>query len=385
MSPGPRADLRPERRSVWNDDTIAATGDTAAQRSVPFDAPVSTTRGRISVTADQDTSKGTFTRVDEVWPDAVTPAEIPSLVVDFGKVVVRYPEIHFARASDNSPDVRPAFSETLQYVTDRSDADGLTGFRYGLLSKGLNGTSGYGDHAFLSRTGRVTYYNANHVQALKDAANIARLLGRTTNAGRRTARAQDAAAALNTHLWDAAAGAYLDSGTGPIWHGQDANAIAVTAGVTDAARAVSALDHLAATIQRPNGNAFMDNDTLFAGASQRVHAFTSYPELVARFETGKADSAIDQIKRAYGWMDGHDPGITYREGIGPDGSLHEDAHTSTAHGWSTGVLLALTDQLLGVRPTSAGSVTGAMRLVVPDLAPGAHTITTPSGGVDPPW
>jgi hypothetical protein len=93
---------------------------------------------------------------------------------------------------------------------------------------------------------------------------------------------------------------------------------------------------------------------LFGGASQRVYAFTSYPEFVARFETGRADSAIDQIRRTYGWMAAHDPGITHWEGIGPNGSLYEDAYTSCAHGWSTGVLPALTNQLLGARPTAPG-------------------------------
>lgn len=54
----------------------------------------------------------------------------------------------------------------------------------GLLSKGLNGTGGYGDYAFLDRTGRITYYNANYVQALNDAARLARWLGREGDAER---------------------------------------------------------------------------------------------------------------------------------------------------------------------------------------------------------
>lgn len=202
----------------------------------------------------------------------------------------------------------------------------------GLLSKGLNGTAGYGDYAFLGRTGRVTYYNANYAQALGDAARIAVHLGHAGDAQRWQERAKEVAQAINTHLWDESAGAYLDSATGAIRHAQDGNAIAITSGVADSERAAAALAHLDKTTKRRYGNAFMDNDTLFGGASQRVYAFTSYPELVARFETGLADSAIDQIKRTYGWMDSHDPGITQWEGIGPDGSLYEDAYTSMANG-----------------------------------------------------
>ncbi|RMB84051.1 alpha-L-rhamnosidase C-terminal domain-containing protein [Streptomyces shenzhenensis] len=597
-------------------------GNSAVQCPVPFDAPVTTTRVRITVTADQVTPKGTFTRVNEVWPDVVTSADVPRVVVDFGKVVVGYPQVRFAWASDGNPGVRLAFSETLQFLTDRSDftrsdqsgvagggtdqfavpaegadwtdrkgyqagdkvyADGLHGFRYlqisldaltsdapaaqpygqvaidsvsldftaylgtpdtfrgwflssdealnrhwyaaaytnelvtdtfrpddvdprdadtptlhgrlvlhdgakrdrdpyvgdvavagrtlylthddaaaaarnvladladhqradgwippasiagyaltlfdyplwwvtcswdyvlytgdrdyaaryyphlvkvldswypsvtdsdGLLSKGLGGTGNYGDYAFLPRTGRVTYYNVAYVQALNDAAEIARLLGHPDDAARWRARAEQVAEAVNTHLWDENAGAYLDSATGPVRHAQDGNAIAVTAGVADQARAESALDHLAATTTRPYGNAFMDNDTLFGGSSQRVYAFTSYPELVARFLTGRADSAIDQIKRTYGWMEAHDPGVTHWEGIGPGGIPYEDAYTSMAHGWSTGVLPALTNQLLGVLPTSPGFATWTVRPHPGSVAWAQGQVPTPHGPLRVSW
>ncbi|WP_328540264.1 alpha-L-rhamnosidase-related protein [Streptomyces sp. NBC_00344] len=577
--------------SGWH-TAAAVTGNAAVQRAVAFDTPATTSRVRITVTADQDGGQGVFTRINEVWPQAVEPVTAPSVTIDFGKVVVGLPEAGFAWASDNHPGVRLAFSETLRYLSVRSDftradqaggagegtdqyavpaaggtwtdtkgysadgdkvyADGLHGFRYmnitldalpsdmpaaqpwgtvavdhvaldftaylgtpasyrgwflcsdeelnrywygasytnelivdtfrrddvdprgafsssldgklvlhdgakrdrdpyvgdvavsgrtlylthddaadaarnvladladhqrddgwippasinnytlplfdyplwwvtcswdyllytgdrdyaehyyphlvkvldgwypsvtddeGLLSKGLNGTSGYGDYAFLGRTGRVTYYNANYVQALRDAARIAGHLDHADDALRWNARAETVARAINVHLWDETAGAYLDSSTGAVRHAQDGNAIAITSGVAGSDRAASALAHLDATTRLRYGNAFMDNDTLFGGASQRVYAFTSYPELVARFESDQADSAIDQIKRTYGWMHSHDPGITQWEGIGPNGSPYEEGYTSMAHGWSTGVLPALTHQLLGAKPASPG-------------------------------
>ncbi|MFD3563654.1 alpha-L-rhamnosidase C-terminal domain-containing protein [Streptomyces sp. NPDC058686] len=608
--------------SDWR-KVAAVTGNSAVQRAVRFDAPVSTARVRITVTSAQDLGQGVFTRINEVWPEAVEPVVAPSVTIDFGKVVVGYPKVDFAWASDNHPGVRLAFSETLQFLTDRSDftrndqaggaskgtdqyavpkggakwtdkkgyasggdkvyADGLHGFRYlritldalpsdapaaqpwgtvavdsvsldftaylgtpqsyrgwflcsdeelnrywygasytnelvvdtfreddvdprdaftssldgklvlhdgakrdrdpyvgdvavagrtlylthdnaaeaarnvladlaehqradgwippasinhytlplfdyplwwvtcswdyvlytgdkdyaeryypqlvkvldtwypsvtddaGLLSKGLNGTSGYGDYAFLGRTGRITYYNANYVQALRDAARIADHVGRDADAGRWRERADKVAQAVNTHLWDEAAGAYLDSATGAVRHAQDGNAIAITSGVADADRAASALAHLDATTKRRYGNAFMDNDTLFGGASQRVYAFTSYPEFVARFESGLADSAIDQIKRTYGWMESHDPGITHWEGIGPNGSLYEGAYTSMAHGWSTGVLPALTHQLLGAKPTSPGYADWEARPFTGSVRWARGELPTPHGPLGVEW
>jgi hypothetical protein len=611
---------------VWTDgawQTAATISDNdVVQRAVPFSAPVSTNKVRITVTAVQDTPHGAFTRINEVWPEPVEAVTPPSVTVDFGKVVVGYPRIRFTSASANSPGVRLAFSETRQFLTERSDftrsdqsggvgkgtdqfavpaqgadwsdhkgfqadgkvyADGLHGFRYlrltldalatdapaaqpwgtveidsvsldftayvgtpgtyrgwflcsdddlnrywygaaytnelvtdtfrqddvdprnawtaslegklvlhdgakrdrdpyigdlavsartlylthddtaaaarnvladladhqradgwippasiasytlplfdyplwwvtcswdyvlytgdrtyathyypnllkvldtwypnvtdeaGLLSKGLNNTGGYGDYAFLGRTGRITYYNALYVQALKDAARLAQLLGHDADAARWSQRAETVSAAINTHLWDDTAGAYLDSATGAARHAQDGNALAITAGVADAGRSGAALAHLDATTRRPYGNAFMDNDTLFGGASQRVYAFTSYPEIVARFTAGRADSALDQIRRTYGWMDSHDPGITNWEGIGPDGSLYEDAYTSMAHGWSTGVLPALTHQLLGAMPTSPGYATWEVRPNPGDLTWAQGQLPTPYGALRVAW
>lgn len=609
--------------STWNgsDWTTQATvtGNTAIQRAVPFPQAVTTGQVRITVTKDQPSSRGDYTRINEVWPGIVTDPPETSVTLDFGKVVAGYPKIGFAGASAGHPGVRLSFSETTQYLTDRSDfarsdfsggpgtdqyavpeqpvtwsdtkgcqsgtrvcSDGLHGFRYvkisldalasdapaaepygtvkidsvsldftpylgtpgsyqgwfessdkqlnqywynasytnelvtdtfrptdvdprgadsptldgklvlhdgakrdrdpyvgdvavsgrtdylthavpaaarnvladladhqradgwippasisdytlplfdyplwwatsswdyvlytgdtgyartyypnlvkvldswypsvtdshGLLSKGLNGTGGYGDYAFLPRTGEVTYYNALYVQALKDATALARSLGHSADADRWQQRAQTVANAINTYLWDAKAGAYLDSATGAVRHGQDGNGLAILAGVTSAAQAGSALSHLAQTTAQPYGNAFMDNDTLVSDGTQRVYAFTSYPEIQARFLSGQADSAIEEIKRLYGWMTGHGPGITDWEGIGAGGSMYEGAYTSAAHGWSTGVLPALTNDLLGATPTGPGFATWSVQPHPGSVTWARGRLPTPHGPLQVSW
>lgn len=568
--------------------TVATvTGNTAVQIPVTFDAPVTTTSIKIDVTQDQSSPEGDFTRINEVWPAVIPVESIPSVTLDFGKDIVGFPTLDFAGASGGSPGIRVAFSETKQFLTDRSDftrsdyssgvgtdqhvpsssgpsrwtdtdgcqfgsqvcADGLHGFRYmkisldaiptdapnaspfgevdldgaslhfnaylgtprtykgwfdssdaalnrywydasytneldtskfetgsveprgadtpgldgkvvlmdgakrdrdpysgdlavsgltdylthdvgqattnvladlanhqradgyippasiedytlplfeyplywaidsweyalyngvagyattyypnmvkllntwypsvtdsnGLLDKGMNGTGGYGDYAFLPRSGEVTYYNDLYVLALKDASQLAARLGDSANATAWSQRAASVASAINTYLWDPTAGAYLDSSTGPVSHPQDANAWAVVAGVATGQRASSALDYLSAHTQTPYGNSFWDNDTVVSDGTSRVYAFTSYPELVGRFETGQTASALDEIGRLYGCMDNGDPGLTDWEGISSGCSMYEGAFTSAAHGWSTGVLPALTNELLGVQPTA---------------------------------
>lgn len=603
--------------SAWQ-SAATVTGNTTVQLRVPFTAPVTTTQVRITVTKDQSSGKGDFTRVNEVYPGLVPDdPPVPSVTVDFGKVVAGYPVLKLAGASAGHPGLRLSFSETTQYLGDTSDfsrsyngdsitpgsdqiavgtgpytwkdqhgcadgtkvcADGLHGFRYvkisldalaadapdtqpygtvkiddvsldftpylgtpasyqgwfessdaqlnrywydasytnelitdtfrsddidprGADSPGLDGKvvltdgakrdrdpyvgdvavsgrtdylthadgaagrnvladladhqradgwippasindytlplfdyplywvtsswdyilysgdtaygstyypnllkvldgfypsvtdtngllsrpSGYGDYAFLDRNGEVTYYNALYVEALRNASALATSLGHSADAARWTARATSVAAAINAHLWDATAGAYLDAASGAVRHGQDGNGYAVLSGVADSSRAASALGYLATNNATAYGNSFMDNDTLVADGRQRVYAFTSYPEIQARFLTGQADSAIDQIKRMYGWMTTHDPGITSWEGIGANGSMYEGPYTSAAHGWSTGVLPALTNDLLGATPTGPGFATWSVAPHPGSVKWARGQLPTPHGPLKVSW
>ncbi|HEY2982692.1 MAG TPA: discoidin domain-containing protein, partial [Jatrophihabitantaceae bacterium] len=57
---------------AWDGTTwqpvASITGNADVQRQVPFASTVSTTQVRITVTKDQSSGKGDFTRVNEVWP-----------------------------------------------------------------------------------------------------------------------------------------------------------------------------------------------------------------------------------------------------------------------------------------------------------------------------
>ncbi|MEC3979692.1 discoidin domain-containing protein [Amycolatopsis sp. H20-H5] len=99
----------------------SVTGNTAVQRAVPFAAPVTTGQVRISVSRNQATGKGNYTRINEVWPGLVPVEQPPSVTLDFGQVVVGYPKVDFAGSKGNRPGVRLAFSESTQYLTDVSD------------------------------------------------------------------------------------------------------------------------------------------------------------------------------------------------------------------------------------------------------------------------
>ncbi|HEX9336160.1 MAG TPA: alpha-L-rhamnosidase C-terminal domain-containing protein, partial [Pseudonocardiaceae bacterium] len=96
-------------------------------------------------------------------------------------------------------------------------------------------------------------------------------------------------------------------------------------------------------------------------------------------------SAIDEIKRLYGWMATHDPGTTDWEGIGTGGSMFEGGFTSAAHGWATGVLPALTNDLLGVTPTGPGFATWSVSPHPGTVAWARGQLPTPHGPLDVNW
>lgn len=258
-----------------------------------------------------------------------------------------------------------------------------------LLSKGMAGTDGYGDYAFLPRTGEVTYYNTLYVLALRYASAWAISQKDNASSLRWEDRATTVSNAVNQHLWDAAAGAFLDSSdtTNGALHAQDGNSIAVIAGVANKTRATSALSYLYTHNQRPYGNSFYDGPLPGVDSAQdRVYAFISSFELQARFLNNDPDSAVEQIDRLYGWMASHDPGNTMWEGIGPNGIKYEQGFTSLAHGWSTGVVSLLSNYVLGVLPTSVGFETWSVKPYLPGRLDWARgEVATPHGPLAISW
>ncbi|OLN82735.1 hypothetical protein CCHL11_08781 [Colletotrichum chlorophyti] len=267
----------------------------------------------------------------------------------------------------------------------------VTDLKTKLVTKGLRGTGGYGDYAFLPRHGPVTYYNALYVLALRRAAEMAAEIGEAGDAGRWRRRAEEVSEALEARNFDKRIGAFYDGtreGTGEFvkTHAQDGNSIAVLADVVSGERARGILEYYGRASSHPYGNAFYDSDAVGQGFSQRVYAFVSYFEMAARFKAGMGESAVEEMKRLYGWMGGHDPGVTFWEGIGVGGRPYEDGYTSMAHGWSTGVVPVLSGHVLGIRPTSPGFGNWSVTPSIGGFGWARGAVPTPKGeGVEVDW
>jgi len=232
---------------------------------------------------------------------------------------------------------------------------------------------GYGDYAFLPRTGAITYDNALHALALSHAADLAMAVRRYDDAARWRSRARAIGPALVRRNFDQSVGAFLDGG--PCLdahicptHAQDGNSLSILAGLVSSdpgsplwsgkSLVDSILSYLSNATSREYGNSFYDNSLLDANGdfANRVYPFISYFEIAARFSAGTAaaSSAFEELRRLYGWMARHEPGTTFWEGIGANGTPYEGGFTSMAHGWSTGIVPLMMNFILGVVPTKPG-------------------------------
>jgi Bacterial alpha-L-rhamnosidase 6 hairpin glycosidase domain/Bacterial alpha-L-rhamnosidase C-terminal domain len=247
------------------------------------------------------------------------------------------------------------------------------------------------DYAYIHRPGTtVAYYNAGYVRALRMASSIAGWLGRTASERAWKARIAPIAAVFSAAFWDKSAGAFKDTTTGTIDHPQDGNVFAILAGLATKQQALSALNELGTKDAYAWGNSIDDNDTWDSpswgtDAKERVYPFISYFELLARFGLGLDTSAVDLIRREWGYMAAHGPKTTMWETIGPYGGGPVDKDPSYDSGWSSGAAPALTEYVLGVSPETPGF--GRVRIAPhpADVAWVKGDVPTPHGTVHVYW
>jgi hypothetical protein len=256
----------------------------------------------------------------------------------------------------------------------------------------LVSTLGTADYSYFPpRATLVAYYNAQYARALGQAARVAQWLARSDDAARWRKRAAALTTIFNQTFWDPGVGAYLDSPDAPVVHGQDGNSFAILAGLASPAQAASVLTYIGTANWRGYGNAIADGngwDTpLMAGArpSQCVYPFMSYFEVLARYQSGLADSALELIRREWGYMVKNGPRTSMWELIGPYGGVGPGNSPSLEHGWSSGAAPALTNYVLGVQPTSPGFATFTVTPHPSDLTWAKGTIPTPRGDIAVSW
>ncbi|KAI1074195.1 glycoside hydrolase family 78 protein [Whalleya microplaca] len=229
----------------------------------------------------------------------------------------------------------------------------------------------------ISTSAQMLYY-----RTLVTGATLATWLGDTSGVNatwlEAAAKLQEA---INAHLWDATAGAFVNSleslEQSSRLYPQDANSLAVLFGVVDASsdQAQNISDHL-----KLNWTPVGANSPELPG---EVSPFISSFEIQAHLLAGQTQRALDLI-HTWGWYLNNTNGTqsTMIEGYlliktfgyrFDDGYANDLSYTSHSHGWSTGPITALTQYIVGLSITQPGG--SAWR-----IAPQFGDLTSAQGG-----
>jgi alpha-L-rhamnosidase-like protein len=310
--------------------------------------------------------------------------------LDFSTVLIDYPAYWVEASYDyvlHTGDLEYArrYHQTLIRLLDGwypslARADGL-----------IVNTQGPMDYGYIRRTGTVVaYYNGGYARALSLGAALAQWVGDVAHAGSWTQRSRTVAATMRRVFWDPQAGAFKDSEESTAAHPQDANAFAILAGSATRSEAASALGFLDRYNRRDYGNTMVESEAFDHPAwgthgKERVYPFISFFEALARYEAGLGESALELVRRGWGYMLRAGPRDTTWEAIGPFGGGFQGTYTSFASGWSAGAAPVLTAFALGVRPTSPGYATFTVIPRAPGIAWAKGEVWTPHGMIRVEW
>jgi hypothetical protein len=260
----------------------------------------------------------------------------------------------------------PRYRQALAYSLAKVGADGLMS------------VTGTADWARGGQGGENIEANALLYQALQTGAALADVEGDPASAAGWRTTGSGVKAAVNSLLWDDAAGQYRDNPASAL-HPQDGNSAAVWFGLApaDRARRVSAA-------LTTNWNAY---GATTPEKNSEIATFPGSMELQAHLQAGDTTRALDLMRREWGYMlDSPDgTGSTFWEGYLADGGFgYGGPYMSAAHGWATGPTSALTFSVLGIHPGAIGAAS-VLRPQPGDLSSAQGSLRTPLGDIRLAW
>jgi hypothetical protein len=243
---------------------------------------------------------------------------------------------------------------------------------------GLMNVTATADWARGDQGGENIEANALLYRALVTGAQLARTQADDGDASRWDTAAAKLKDTANAKLWDETAGQYRDNPTSTL-HPQDGNSLAVWYGIASPAQAARVSTALTANWNRYGATTPEKNG--------EIGTFPGSMEVQAHLQAGDATTALDLMRREWGYMLNSPlgTGSTFWEGYLANGQFgYGGAYMSAAHGWSTGPTSALTFYVLGIRPTTA---TGAYDIApeTGDLGSAQGSLKTPLGDITVSW
>jgi hypothetical protein len=224
-------------------------------------------------------------------------------------------------------------------------------------SSGLLNVTGTRDWARWQTGGNNTEANVIFYHTLTTSAKLAEWMDDSTGLAEKwKQQASMLQAAIQKHCFDTSYGAFRDNATATTLHPQDANSLAllfslISPSSADALRISSALTKnwtpIGAEAPELPGN---------------ISPFISSFEIQGHFTVGRADRALELMRRSWGWYANHPNGTgsTVIEGYRTNGTFgyrqergygYDPSYVSHSHGWSSGPTSALTEFVVGLGVT----------------------------------
>ena len=207
------------------------------------------------------------------------------------------------------------------------------------------------------QTGASSKFNALYAYSLQQSQPLLRAAG--VDAAIYQKRLVDLRAAMNNRLWDAKLGAYVLSDETKNGFAQDAQAIALLAGVPQSHNisTFSILQTMNQSLQVQAGPLAFSPGAEEAGFARKISPFASSYHLRAALESKATDTALLLLRSLWAPManpSGANYTHTFWETLDPDGSPGLGLQTSLCHGWAAGPTAELSKHVLGAKATKPG-------------------------------
>ena len=245
------------------------------------------------------------------------------------------------------------FSPHIQAMLDWADSQTLENGLFNISQISFGGDWNYYDPA---QAGVVTKFNVLYAYALQECHQM--LADAGANATVYQQRLGRLRLAIDNNLWNDDIGAYCLSDSITDGYAQDANAMAILAGVNvdpthSTATILSSLDKLLT----PSGPLAFSSEVIAAGYQSYISPYASSYHLRATLASNASKSALQLLRQLWEPMANTSNANytgTFWETLDQEGRPAFGLTTSLCHGWAAGPTAELSKFVLGATPTVPG-------------------------------
>lgn len=272
----------------------------------------------------------------------------------------------------------------VQSMLDWAHSQTLDNGLFNISQISFGGDWNYYDPA---QAGVVTKFNVLYAYALQECHQL--LVDAGVNATVYQQRLTDLRLAIDSNLWDDNLGAYYLSDSITDGYAQDANAIAILAGINldpnhSAETILSSLDKLLT----PSGPLAFSPEVIAAGYQSYISPYASSYHLRAVLASNASESALQLLRQL--WEPMANPSNanytgTFWETLDQEGRPAFGLTTSLCHGWAAGPTAELSKYVLGAAPTTPGWKKFQVAPQTLGLRSAAGKLPTTHGAVEVEW